>query len=54
MTDNAFLIVFEHLGTGWASSILGFIALTLLPGPWVLFKYGKRIRAKTKYQTASY
>jgi hypothetical protein len=39
--------VYQRLGIDWASSLLGFIALALLPVPWVLFKYGSRIREKT-------
>lgn len=46
--------MYQHLGIGWASSLLGFIAVALLPVPWVLFKFGKRIRAKSKYETASW
>lgn len=45
--------MYQRLGIGWASSLLGFIALALLPVPWVLFKFGKRIRAKSRYETAS-
>lgn len=44
----------ENLGIGWASSPLGFIALVLGPVPWVLFKFGKRIRARSRYETASW
>ncbi|KAF3764832.1 MFS general substrate transporter [Cryphonectria parasitica EP155] len=46
--------MYERLGIGWASSLLGFIAVALLPVPWVLFKYGKEIRARSKYETASW
>lgn len=46
--------MYERLGIGWASSLLGFIAVALLPVPWVLFRFGRRIRAKSKYETASW
>jgi uncharacterized membrane protein YkvI len=46
--------VYRKLGIDWASSLLGFIALALLPVPWVLFKYGSRIRAKSKYETVQF
>lgn len=46
--------MYQRLGIGWASSLLGFIAVALLPVPWVIFKFGKRIRAKSQYETASY
>lgn len=43
--------MYEKLGINWASSLLGFIAIALLPIPWVLFKYGATIRAKSQYET---
>jgi hypothetical protein len=45
--------MYSRLGIGWASSLLAFISLALLPVPWVIFKFGKQIRAKSKYETAS-
>lgn len=44
-------IVYEKLGIAWASSLLGFIALALLPIPWVFFRFGPSIRAKSQYKT---
>ncbi|CAI6037001.1 unnamed protein product [Clonostachys chloroleuca] len=41
-------------GISWASSLLGFFSLVLLPVPWVLFKYGPRIRTKSQYETIQY
>ncbi|PGH23530.1 hypothetical protein AJ80_02484 [Polytolypa hystricis UAMH7299] len=46
--------MYEKLGIAWASSLLGFIALVLMPIPWVLFKYGPRIRARSQYETIQY
>ncbi|MCJ1415196.1 hypothetical protein MMC32_001527 [Xylographa parallela] len=43
--------MYNRLGIAWATSLLGFISLGLLPIPWVLFKYGPRIRAKSNYET---
>ncbi|KAJ5511293.1 Major facilitator superfamily [Penicillium expansum] len=43
--------MYNKLGTEWASSLLGFIAVALLPVPWVFFKSGKRWRALSKYET---
>ncbi|KAH8594516.1 putative MFS transporter [Bisporella sp. PMI_857] len=37
------------LGTPWASSLLGFIALAMAPVPWLLYTYGPRLRAMSKY-----
>lgn len=43
--------MFSGLGIGWASSLLGFVSVALVPVPWVLCKYGKRIRAHSQYIT---
>jgi hypothetical protein len=37
--------MYAKLGYGWASSVLGFVALLLLPIPLVFKKYGERMRA---------
>ncbi|KAK4058635.1 GTPase-activating protein [Microbotryomycetes sp. JL221] len=41
-------IMFKKLGIDWGSSLLGFVSVALIPIPWVLFKYGHKIRAKSK------
>ncbi|KAB5536691.1 major facilitator superfamily transporter [Coniochaeta sp. 2T2.1] len=46
--------MYNSLGISWATSLLGFIALALLPVPWVFFKYGKKIRALSRYETPTY
>ncbi|KAK4040853.1 major facilitator superfamily domain-containing protein [Parachaetomium inaequale] len=43
--------MFSSLGIGWASSLLGFVSVALVPVPWVLYKYGSRIRARSQYIT---
>ncbi|KAI1436324.1 MFS general substrate transporter [Xylaria sp. CBS 124048] len=48
------LQLYQNLGAAWASSLLGFVSLILLPMPWLLFKFGRAIRLKSKYKTASY
>ncbi|GAW11953.1 hypothetical protein ANO14919_013070 [Xylariales sp. No.14919] len=48
------LQLYRNLGVAWASSLLGFVSIALLPLPWLLFKFGKAIRDKSKYQTATY
>jgi hypothetical protein len=45
------LQMYERLGTDWATSLLGFITIALMPIPWVLFKYGHSIRGRSKYDT---
>jgi len=41
--------VFSKLHISWASSLLGFIAIALLPVPWVFFMAGKKLRALSKF-----
>ncbi|KAI2623682.1 MFS general substrate transporter [Xylaria nigripes] len=48
------LQLFQDLGVAWASSLLGFVSLALLPLPWLFFKFGKTLRSKSRYETASY
>ncbi|PMD15579.1 MFS multidrug transporter-like protein [Hyaloscypha hepaticicola] len=45
------LQMYKGLGIGWATSLLGFVTVVLMPVPWVLFKYGKQIRARSSYDT---
>ncbi|OLN97197.1 Polyamine transporter 4-like protein 1 [Colletotrichum chlorophyti] len=45
--------MFSNLGTAWASSLLGFISLALMPVPWAFFKFGKAIRLKSKFDTVT-
>lgn len=44
------LRMYEKLGVGWATSLLGFITIVLAPIPWVFWKYGKILRRKSRYQ----
>ncbi|KAI0802119.1 major facilitator superfamily domain-containing protein [Xylaria sp. FL0064] len=48
------LQLYQNLGVAWASSLYGFLSIALLPLPFLLFKFGKTIRNKSKYQTATY
>ncbi|KAF2737472.1 MFS general substrate transporter [Polyplosphaeria fusca] len=41
--------MYEAMGIGWATSLLGFVSLAMLPIPFVFFRYGPRIRARSKY-----
>lgn len=41
--------MFSNLGIGWASSLLGFVSIVLVPVPFVLYRYGARIRAHSRY-----
>lgn len=42
--------MYERLGTDWATSLLGFVSLVLLPIPWVLFSWGPKLRALSQYE----
>ncbi|KAK5465026.1 hypothetical protein LTS15_001589 [Exophiala xenobiotica] len=49
-----FAAAFPLFGTQrfqWASSLLAFLALACLPMPFLFFKYGKKIRAKSRFTT---
>lgn len=41
--------MFEGLGVDWATSLLAFVCLALIPFPLVFWFYGKRIRTLSKY-----
>lgn len=45
--------MFHNLGVAWASSVLGFIAIGLIPIPFIFYIFGPRIRAKGKWSRAS-
>lgn len=46
-------IVYETLGIGWATSLLGFLSLVMIPIPYLFFKYGPSIRARSRYPVAT-
>ncbi|KAL8775682.1 MAG: hypothetical protein Q9209_000178 [Squamulea sp. 1 TL-2023] len=41
--------MFQGLGVEWAGSLLGFVALVLVPIPIVFWKFGARIRARSSF-----
>lgn len=41
--------MFRGMGTNWAGLLLGLFAFALAPAPFLFRKYGKQIRAKSKY-----
>ena len=41
--------MYVKMGTPWASSTLGFVALVVAPVPWLFYRFGPRIRARSKY-----
>ena len=36
--------MYSALGLGWGNSVLGFIAIGLIPAPLLIYKFGGRIR----------
>ena len=42
--------MYEALGVRWATSLLGFIALAMAPIPWVFYRHGTRLRARSAYE----
>ncbi|KAK3995818.1 major facilitator superfamily domain-containing protein [Cladorrhinum sp. PSN332] len=45
--------MYEKLGFQWATGLLAFVTLALLPFPYIFFRYGKKIRARSRFATAS-
>ncbi|KAI8624621.1 MFS general substrate transporter [Xylariaceae sp. FL1651] len=43
--------LYQGLGYQWASSLLAFITLGLMPLPYVFFYYGKRLRENSRFTT---
>jgi MFS family permease len=41
--------LYDSLGTPWATSLLGFIALALAPVPFVLWRFGPWLRARSNF-----
>ncbi|KAL7666963.1 Major facilitator superfamily (MFS) profile domain-containing protein [[Candida] zeylanoides] len=46
--------MYERLHIDWASSLFAFIALAMVPVPFVFGRYGPRLRASSKYGYAAY
>ncbi|KAA8652918.1 MFS transporter [Aspergillus tanneri] len=46
-------IMYRRMGVPWASSLLGFVGVALIPIPFVLYIYGPGIRARGKWSKGS-
>lgn len=44
------LQMYHKLGIGWATSLLGFLSLLMLPIPWVLYSWGPALRARSAFK----
>jgi hypothetical protein len=42
--------MYAKLGLGWGNSLLGFIAVAMVPIPIFFYKYGERIRTNPRFQ----
>ena len=42
-------IMYDKLGTAWATSLLGFLTIAMAPLPWVFYRFGPRLRAISNY-----
>lgn len=45
--------MYRNLGDQWATSTLGFICIALMPAPFVFYKYGETLRARSRYAVVS-
>jgi MFS transporter, DHA1 family, multidrug resistance protein len=41
--------MYKNLGVAWATSLLGFLTVAMLPVPILFFIYGERIRRMSRY-----
>lgn len=41
--------MFTKMGINWASTLIGLVALLLMPSPFLFYKYGARIRSRSKF-----
>lgn len=44
--------MYHNLGNGWAASTWAFISLAMIPIPFIFYKYGRSIRARSKRAVA--
>lgn len=44
--------MFEGIGIEWGMTLLGCVAAIFIPMPFVLYRYGKSIRARSKFAPA--
>jgi hypothetical protein len=41
--------MYDRLGTGWATSLLAFLCVPLIPAPFLFYRYGERLRKRSKF-----
>lgn len=40
------LPMYNNLGLGWGNTLLGFIAIAMIPAAWLFLKHGETLRKK--------
>lgn len=45
------LTMYEKLGVGWATSLLGFVAAAMFPISWLAYYWGHELRIRSRYET---
>lgn len=41
--------MYDNLGIGWATTLLGFLTVLLIPAPLIFYRYGDRLRKSSKF-----
>lgn len=44
--------MYQALGTAWATSLLGFLCVAMIPAPFIFHRYGERLRKKSRFTPA--
>lgn len=44
--------MYQKLNNHWASTLLAFLTIAMMPFPYLFFRYGKRIRANSRFATS--
>ena len=47
------LQMYQSLGVGWATSVLAFCTLAMAPIPWLFWRWGAKLRQRSKYETSA-
>ena len=42
--------MYDALGVGWGTSVLGFISIAFIPLPFIFYFYGQRIRETKRFR----
>jgi hypothetical protein len=45
--------MYEKLGYQWATTLLAFLTVVMLPFPYLFFRFGKKIRGRSRYATSA-